>query len=104
MTAAASAEILLCCLIWAREGLADDMHAYESDVLTLIPEHGGEVLSRALCDGADGHPDEVQFYRFASQDALDSYLSDPRRGAQAAERERVVARTELFPVRFTTSV
>ncbi|MCU4296549.1 hypothetical protein D3I60_05550 [Brevibacterium permense] len=41
---------------------------------------------------------EVQFYRFESEEALDSYLTDPRRQAQAAERDRVIARTELFPV------
>ena len=30
--------------------------------------------------------------------ALEAYLSDPRRTALIDERDRVVARTELFPV------
>lgn len=69
-------------------------------MLTLLSEHGGEVLKRAKSGGTDGHPDEVQFYRFASQQMLDSYLNDPRRQQQAAERDRVIARTELFPINF----
>ena len=46
----------------------------------------------------DGRPHEVQLYRFAGQRELDGYLADPRRTALTAERDRVVARTELFPV------
>lgn len=92
-------ELLLCCLLWARSGEAAGLTAYENEVLALIPEHGGEVLQRARSDGADGHPHEVQVYRFASQTALDSYLDDPRRLARIDERDRVIERTELFPVR-----
>jgi hypothetical protein len=32
------------------------------------------------------------------QTALDAYLVDPRRTALTEERDRVIARTELFPV------
>lgn len=59
-----------------------------------------EVLKRAKSGGTAGHPDLVQFYRFASQDALDSYLADSRRQLQSEERDRVIARTELFPISF----
>lgn len=45
----------------------------------------------------------MQFYRFEFREALDSYLADPRRQTQAAERDRVIARTELFPVSFLPS-
>lgn len=99
----ADREVLLCCLLWAREGQAEALTTYENGVLALIPEHGGRVVSRAQSDGAQGHPDEVQFYRFESPGALDSYLADPRRQAQAAERDRVIARTELFPISFLPS-
>lgn len=56
------------------------------------------MVSRAVGDGADGAPHEVQLYRFPGRAALDAYLADPRRLAQAQTRDRVVARTELFPV------
>lgn len=74
------------------------MTAYEDRVLALLAGHGGEVLTRLRGDGAAGHPHEVQTYRFASQASLDAYLDDPGRLALADERDRVVARTELFPV------
>lgn len=91
--------ILLCCLLWAHEGRAEALRAYEDRVLRLIPEHGGEVVQRALAD-TPGQPDEVQLFRFPGQSSLDGYLNDERRRSLAAERDAAVARTELFPVRF----
>lgn len=93
-------EVLLCCLLWAHEGEAAGLTAYEDRVLALLPEHGGQVVRRARGDGANGRPHEVQLYRFASQGALNAYLADPRRTALTGERDRVVMRTELFPVEF----
>ncbi|GAA2454146.1 hypothetical protein [Agromyces soli] len=94
----ADATLTLCCLLWAVPGEEAGLGAYEDAVLALVAEHGGEVLSRARGDGASGHPHEVQLFRFAAQAGLDGYLADPRRLALAGERDRVVARTELFPV------
>lgn len=91
-------QIQLCCFLWAHPGQEAALTAYEDRVLALVPEHGGTVLQRAVSDGADGRPHEVQLYRFAGQAGLDSYLADPRRTALAEERDRVVARTEVFPV------
>lgn len=99
-----SAEVLLCCLLWAEDGQEEGLHSYEDGVLTLISEHSGEVVNRALSSGADGHPHEVQFFRFSSRSALDSYLADPRRQSEAATRDRVIRRTELFPVEFVPSI
>lgn len=90
--------LTLCCLLWAVPGQEEAMTAYEDEVLALLPERGAEVVSRAVGDGADGAPHEVQLYRFPGGAALDAYLADPRRLAQAQTRDRVVARTELFPV------
>ena len=91
--------IRLCCLLWAVEGETDGLHAYEDTVLRLVAEHRGEVTTRVLGEGGDGTPHEVQVIEFADGDAMDAYLGDPRRTALAPERDRVVARTELFPVR-----
>ena len=91
-------EILLCCLLWAREGEAAGLTAYEDRVLVLVPRHGGEVIQRAVGDGAEGRPHEVHLYRFPDAAALDAYVTDADRVAFASERDRVVARTELFPV------
>lgn len=41
----------------------------------------------------------MRILRFPSQEALDAYLADPRRVALAGDRDRVVARTDIFDVR-----
>jgi uncharacterized protein (DUF1330 family) len=91
--------IELCCLLRARPGAEKAMAAYEENVTALVPEHGGELLSRVIGDGADGNPHEVHVYRFPDQAAIDAYMADPRRLALAEERDRTVASTVLFPVR-----
>lgn len=93
--------IELCCLLWARPGCEAGLHAYEDRVLTLVESHGGRVISRAIGDGSDDRPHEVQLFGFESQAALDAYLADPLRVELSDERERVVARTDLFPVTIT---
>lgn len=91
-------EIVLCCFLSAREGEADGLTAYEDRVLAMVQRHRGEVIQRVVSDGADGRPREVQLYRFSDRAALDAYLADPDRLALTTERDRVIARTELFPV------
>lgn len=91
-------EIELCCFLWAHEGEALSLSAYEDRVLALVPAHGGEVIRRAVSDGSNGRPHEVQLFRFPNQTALDAYLADPARLALANDRDQAIARTELFPV------
>lgn len=90
--------LTLCCLLWAVQGEEAGLRHYEDSVLALVPEHRGTVLQRARSDGTDGRPHEIQIFRFEGEVALDGYLQDPRRVALSDERDRVVARTELFPV------
>jgi antibiotic biosynthesis monooxygenase (ABM) superfamily enzyme len=90
--------LFLCCLLWARPGQEAGLESYEDTVLALVSEHRGVVLQRAKSDGDGDRPHEVQLYRFADRDALNGYLNDPRRLALADERDRVIARTETFPV------
>lgn len=90
----------LCCLLWAQPGQEAALTAYEEAVLGLLPEHGGTVVKRAIGDGADDRPHEVQFIEFTDEVAIDEYLGDPRRHKLADRRDQVVARTELFPVAF----
>lgn len=90
--------LVLCCLLWAREGRAAALGRYEDQVLEILADHGGRVRQRAVGSGDDGRPHEVQLIEFASAGGLESFLRDPRRAAMAKERDRSVARTELFPV------
>ncbi|WP_248305393.1 hypothetical protein [Agromyces sp. H66] len=88
----------LCCLLWARPGLEHDLVAYEDRVLALMPDYGIEVTERVRSERGREHPTEVQLYHVPSRPLLDAYLADPRRVELTAERDRVVARTELFRV------
>ncbi|WP_028660057.1 hypothetical protein [Nocardioides insulae] len=94
----ADESVVLSCLLWAVPGEESGLSSYEDSVLALVGEHSGTVLQRARSDGAGGCPHELQLFRFEDQSALEGYLQDPRRLALAGERDRVVARTQLFPV------
>ncbi|MBW6439632.1 hypothetical protein KZ829_38485 [Actinoplanes hulinensis] len=95
--------IQLCVLLWARPGAAEALTAYEDKVLALLPEHDGRLIQRAhTADGAaPDAPAEVQLITFGSQSGYDGFLADPRRTAMSAERDAVIARTDLFPVTLT---
>lgn len=88
----------LCVLLWAHVGAEDALIAYEDKVLALVPEHGGTILQRARGDGTDGRPLEIQLIEFPSGEALDGYMTDPRRTALSAERDRAIAKTEVITV------
>lgn len=85
-------------LLWSHPGMDEALIAYENSVLALVREHGGTVLQRARSDGEKNRPVEIQLYEWPSEAARDAYMSDPRRTALAAERDRAVARTEIIPV------
>ena len=85
-------------LLWSHPGMDEALSAYEDSVLALVTEHGGTVLQRARSDGQEDRPLEIQLYEWPSEAARDAYMSDPRRTALSAERDRVIARTEIIPV------
>jgi uncharacterized protein (DUF1330 family) len=88
-------------LLWAREGQAEALIAYEDQVLALLADHGGLVLYRARTTGPPTQPDqplEVHLIELPSEAALERYLADERRTALAEQRERAVARTEVLRV------
>jgi hypothetical protein len=95
-------EVTLCVLLWARPGAEDGLIAYEDTVLELVPGHGGRVLQRARGSGADGQPLEIQLLEFPAAAALDAYMTDERRTSLAVERDRVISRTDVIPVRLVS--
>ena len=90
--------LTLCVLLWAHPGAEETLTAYEDQVLALIPDYGGKVISRARSSGAGGYPLEVHLLEFPSPQALDAYTADSRRQALAGDRDRAVARTEVIEV------
>ena len=87
----------LCVLLWAVPGRLDELIRYEDRVLALVGDHKGRVVDRLRNLGEEG-PSEVQVLHFPSQESLDSFMSDQRRLALAADRDRSVARTEVLSV------
>jgi len=95
--------LTLCVLLWPVDGQEASLSAYEDEVLALIPEHGGTVLSRVRRVGGDrDQPYEVQLIELPDQAALESYQADPRRTALAGLRDQAIARTDVIPVTPTT--
>jgi uncharacterized protein (DUF1330 family) len=90
--------VILCVLLWAREGKGAGLAAYEDRVLSLLADHGGLIVQRARTTAAGDGPYEVQTLEFESQAALDGYTNDPRRAALAADRDAAIARTQIIPV------
>lgn len=99
---AGGVKVTLCVLLWARPGAEDGLIAYEDTVLELVPGHGGRVLQRARGSGADGQPLEIQLLEFPAAAALDAYMTDDRRTSLAAERDRVISRTDVIQVQLVS--
>jgi uncharacterized protein (DUF1330 family) len=96
-------DVTLCVLLWETDGNGELLAEYEDTVLALVPEHGGRVLERVRRrpspDGARGdQPLEAQVIELPDDDALASYMADPRRTALTEARDRAVARTEVLRV------
>jgi len=91
---------MLCVLLWAAPGQADLLTSYESEVLALVPRHGGRVVSRVRSlDGASvDDPTEVQVIEMPDEDALAAYMADPERTARLDVRDRAIARTQILRV------
>jgi hypothetical protein len=87
--------------LWSYPGMDEALIAYEDAVLALVGEHDGHVVHRARTDGAGGRPLEIQLFEWASREAMDRYMADPRRTALSADREQAIARTEIVPVQLS---
>lgn len=90
-------DVTLCVLLWTRDGCDAELRQYEDQVLALLADHDGQVIQRAQVIGDDG-PSEVQILRLGSEDALGTYLSDPRRTALAGQRDAAIERTDVLRI------
>jgi uncharacterized protein (DUF1330 family) len=90
--------LTLCVLLHAVPGNERRLVEYEDEVLALIPDHGGLVVSRVRALEPGDGPYEVHVIEFPSEAALDAYMADPQRTALAGRRDQAIARTTVFPV------
>ncbi|MFW0787745.1 DUF1330 domain-containing protein [Gordonia sp. CPCC 206044] len=86
-------------LLWSVDGRDAQLHSYEDDVLRLVAEHRGRIVSRVRrVDTDSDDPSETQIIEFADESAFDAYMSDPRRVAMADRRDACISRTRLWRV------
>jgi len=91
--------VTLCVLLWCADGQEGRLSTYEDQVLALIPDYGGAVVTRVRrTAGQSDQPYEVQVIELPDRRAMDAYLADPRRTELASVRDAVVVRTEIIPV------
>ena len=90
--------IRLCVLLWAAAGQENALTGYEDQVLSLIPRHGGEVVSRVRRVGGGDGPLEVQLIDLPDDAGMQAYLQDPERLALADVHRRAIARTDVLTV------
>jgi uncharacterized protein (DUF1330 family) len=93
--------IRLCVMLWERPGRSHDLAAFEDEVLALLSEHGGRLVSRhVVLERDDGDPLEVQVIEMPDEEALAEYMHDPMRVrlARTHDRDAIIARTQLLRV------
>lgn len=93
--------IQLCVLLWEHPGRGQDLAAFEDEVLALLSEHGGRLISRhVVMEREDGDPLEVHVIEMPDEEALADYLRNPVRVrlAHTHDRDAVIARTQLLRV------
>lgn len=90
--------LTLCVLLWAHDGQESALASYEDRMLELLEPHGVELLQRARSSGHDGEPLEVQLYRFPSEESFNGFMGDERRVALEADRQKVIAKTQIMRV------
>lgn len=91
--------LTLTVMLWAVPGREQELGDYEDTVLALLPRYGGRVAERVRRrDPDEEQPLEVQVIDLPDTDALEGFLVDPDRTSMAAQRDRCVARTQMFEV------
>ena len=74
------------------------LRAYESAVLPILSEYGGQLLSAFVPEGHDQAdcPDEIHLIEFESREGLQSFRQDERVVALADKRRTAIASTVTY--------
>jgi uncharacterized protein (DUF1330 family) len=84
--------------LWLKTADVAAFEAFERAAALVMAKHGGRidrVVRRTDTDAGDG-PFEVHVVSFPDWSAFDSYRSDPAFKALLPQRERLIARTEIW--------
>jgi hypothetical protein len=86
--------------IWLKEG--NDVAGFESferQAAAIMAAHGGRVDRVVRCGGENGAPFEVHLVSFPDTAAAAAYRADARLAKLMPLRDRVIARTDVWPGR-----
>lgn len=81
-------------MIHVGPGGLDALRRYESKVVPIIREHGGKIIS--AFKPLNNPPDEIHLIEFSSREALAQYQQDGRVVELKSEREKAIAKTDLY--------
>ena len=96
MHAATHPRLTVVVSLWLRNNDVAAFEAFERNVASIVAAHGGRLENVIRCGGRDGAPFEVHVVTWPNAAAVEAYRNDPRTLALRAERERVIARTEIW--------
>jgi uncharacterized protein (DUF1330 family) len=82
--------------LWLAGGDVAAFESFEQRAAEVMAPHGGRIASVVRCGGGPDEPFEVHVVTFPSAAALKAYREDPRQAELRAQRERVIARTEVW--------
>jgi len=83
--------------LWIKGTDVAGFEAFERAAAAIMSNYGGNVEQVVRCSGVEGSPFEVHIVTFPSTQALQEYRDDPRLVELRPLRERVIARTEIWP-------
>lgn len=73
------------------------LEAYERNVLPILQEHGGRLITAMRPERTDKQsPGEIHVIEFQSRAGLTAYQQDPRITALAEKRAEAISSTRIF--------
>ena len=89
--------IQIIALLYASDNGIEALRAFESQVLPILREHGGTLISASSNDNRDSHePDEVHVIQFPSQIEYEAYKNDIRVMALQKIKETAIKKMDIY--------
>ena len=89
--------IQIIALLYAGHGGREALKAYETEVLPILHEHGGRLISASRpSEPRDDDPDEIHIVHFPDMAALTAFRADPRHVALKPRRTDALRDVRLY--------
>ncbi len=89
--------IQIIALLYAGDGGRDALKAYEAEVLPILHEYGGRLISASRpSEPRDDDPDEIHIVHFADMAALAAFRADARHAELKPRRMHAMRDVRLY--------